>query len=265
MPVVLGLSLSLNLIGCSPKWKAPVESRTSHSYPASSKRPAHYHVRRGDTLAVIAWRWGMDWRALAAWNDIRSPYTIFPGQRLRLTPPKRVVRSRMPVPAGRSKPGPGTIATVPNSKPNANKPSRTEPLPSPSVVQENYPQRLRWTWPAKGQILSTYVPANEAHKGIKIGGAKGRSIAAAEAGKVVYSGSGLIGYGRLIIIKHNNEFLSAYGHNRKLLVKEGDWVAKGDKIAEMGLANNGQAMLHFEIRRNGKPVNPVALLPRRAG
>ena len=101
------------------------------------------------------------------------------------------------------------------------------------------------------------------HKGIKIAGRSGESVVATESGKVVYSGSGLIGYGRLIIIKHNDNYLSAYGHNRKILVKEGDQVTKGNKIAEMGTANSGDPMLHFEIRRNGKPVDPLRLLPRR--
>jgi lipoprotein NlpD len=153
----------------------------------------------------------------------------------------------------------------PDAKSRSTKPPTVAPPSAGSSPRERFPETLHWRWPADGQVLTKYQSANETRKGIKIGGKKGYAVTAAEAGKVVYSGSGLIGYGRLIIIKHNNEYLSAYGHNRKLLVKEGDWVAKGDKIAEMGLANNGQAMLHFEIRRNGKPVNPVALLPRRSG
>ena len=119
-----------------------------------------------------------------------------------------------------------------------------------------------WGWPVKGRIVSSFKAGDPLRKGIKIAGRSGKSILAAESGKVVYSGSGLIGYGRLIIVKHNDNYLSAYGHNRKILVKEGDRVTKGKKIAEMGTANSGDPMLHFEIRRDGRPVDPIRLLPR---
>jgi lipoprotein NlpD len=111
--------------------------------------------------------------------------------------------------------------------------------------------------------VSTFAPSDPLRKGIRIGGREGSEVVAAEGGRVVYSGSGLIGYGRLIIVKHNDNYLSAYGHNQALLVGEGDQVTKGQKIAAMGLASDGQPMLHFEIRRDGKPVNPLRLLPRR--
>jgi lipoprotein NlpD len=244
-----------------------VESRSSEGTAKTSGRPATYRVRKGDSLTVIAWRWGLDWRELAAWNDIRHPYTIYPGQRLRLQPGQNDSRSR----ASRSSAG-----SVPKAKMQSTQPVRN-PVPAPRTTgrkelssvgtakrDPGFVEDLRWRWPVQGRLLSSYAAADEKRQGIKIGGDQGRAITAAESGKVVYSGSGLIGYGRLIIIKHNNEFLSAYGHNRRLLVKEGDWVTKGDKIAEMGLANGGQPMLHFEIRRNGKPVNPMSLLPRRS-
>jgi lipoprotein NlpD len=112
-------------------------------------------------------------------------------------------------------------------------------------------------------VVSTYSGRDETRKGIKIGVRNGQEIQAAESGKVVYAGSGLIGYGRLIIVKHNEKYLSAYGHNSKLLVKEGRQVRKGDKIAEMGLSKTGKPLLHFEIRRDGKPINPQILLPKR--
>lgn len=265
------IALASVLTGCGPKWKAPVENRTMRVHSAPSARPAYYTVGKGDTVAAIAWRWRLDWRSLAAWNGIRSPYTIYPGQRLRLSPP-RVPHSRTPKTASRSRPASATApaaaadgaASRAESKPKPSTVTQRSTKPEPTSL-EKYPRHLVWRWPVSGRILANYHPADDSRKGIKIGGESGRAVTAAESGKVVYSGSGLIGYGRLIIIKHNNEFLSAYGHNRKLLVKEGDWVAKGDKIAEMGLANNGQAMLHFEIRRRGKPVDPVALLPRQAG
>jgi lipoprotein NlpD len=122
---------------------------------------------------------------------------------------------------------------------------------------------LRWSWPTDGQVESTFSASDPARKGIKVAGTAGQPIRSAEAGNVVYSGSGLIGYGRLIIIKHNDKYLSAYGHNRKLLVKEGDRVTKGERIAEMGVSNTGHAVLHFEIRRDGEPVDPLRLLPRK--
>jgi lipoprotein NlpD len=123
--------------------------------------------------------------------------------------------------------------------------------------------KLRWQWPTKGKVIQSFSSKDPNRKGIKLAGYAGEAVYASEAGKVVYSGSGLIGYGMLIIVKHNNDYLSAYGHNRKLLVKEGDQVKRGMRIAEMGKNGSGQAMLHFEIRRNGNPINPVALLPRR--
>ena len=124
-------------------------------------------------------------------------------------------------------------------------------------------RRLSWQWPTQGSVTLRFAAADPARKGIKIAGALGQPIRAAERGSVVYSGSGLIGYGQLIIIKHNDNYLSAYGNNRKLLVKEGDQVTKGQRIADMGRANGGQSVLHFEIRREGEPVNPLSLLPRK--
>lgn len=147
---------------------------------------------------------------------------------------------------------------APQSKPD--KPVVRE---SPAKVSPGKTGPLRWQWPVKGKVVSTFKRGDALRKGIKVAGKQGDSIIAAESGKVVYSGSGLIGYGRLIIIKHNDKYLSAYGHNRKLLVKQGQQVTKGQKIAELGTSNDGKPLLHFEIRRNGKPVNPLGLLPKR--
>lgn len=122
---------------------------------------------------------------------------------------------------------------------------------------------MRWGWPTKGVVVQGFVKGDLMRKGVKIRGRTGQRVLAAEVGKVVYAGSGLIGYGRLIIIKHNKNYLSAYGYNRKILVKEGDKVAKGERIAEMGVDDSNKPLLHFEIRRNGTPVNPVKLLPRQ--
>lgn len=254
----------LLLAGCTASWRAPVESRGAHPADgpraAPSTRPATrsptsippaYRVRTGDTLFGIAWDYGLDYREIARWNDIRSPYRIFAGQSLRLrAPTTRAVPAAEPV-----KPAQGSNvkrAERPSTPPRASTPSRSASS-----------KRLAWRWPAGGRVSSTFKPSDPLRKGIKIAGREGSTVSAAEDGRVVYSGSGLIGYGRLIIIKHNDKFLSAYGHNRDLLVAEGEKVTKGQKIAAMGRSTDGKPLLHFEIRRNGKPVDPLRLLPRR--
>ena len=122
---------------------------------------------------------------------------------------------------------------------------------------------MRWRWPLQGKVVQGFRGGDRTRQGIRIAALPGQKVLAAESGTVVYSGSGLKGYGNLIIVKHNDNYLSAYGHNRDLLVSEGDQVTKGQKIAAMGRANNGKPLLHFEIRRNGKPVDPLRLLPKR--
>lgn len=202
-------------------------------------------MQRGDTLHGIAWQSGVDHRAIARWNGLRPPYRIYAGQTLRLKPPQQ-----------RSVPSAPSQAAA---KPRKRTPTVDSPPAKPVIAD----RKLRWSWPASGRIVSRFKPAEPLGSGIKIAGSTGTKIRSAEAGKVVYSGSGLIGYGRLIIVKHNENYLSAYGYNRKILVAEGEQVTKGQKIAEMGTADNGDPLLHFEIRRDGKPVDPMRLLPRR--
>lgn len=257
------LAAHLALVGCTASWRAPVETRgaqppsktrsTTTTRPLShrTRPPARptiradaYRVRAGDTLYGIAWQRGVDHLSIARWNGLRPPYRIYAGQTLRLKPP---AHKRMPPAPPVAKPRP---RTKPTSPPRSAKP----PVRS---------KQLTWIWPAKGRLVSRFKPGDQLRSGIKIAGYTGQKIRAAEGGKVVYSGSGLIGYGRLIIVKHNDKYLSAYGHNRKLLVAEGDQVTKGQKIAEMGTADNGDPVLHFEIRRGGKPVDPIGRLPRR--
>lgn len=284
----------VSLVGCTASWRAPVETRGT---PSTPPRPAPtlvdsewYRVQRGDTLFGIAWQSGVDYRLIAAWNRMPPPYRIYPGQRLRLKPPPPVRRRQLSPPVAqrlpRSLPAtrPSTppvasqAATAPPAQPAAKPapaarrdaepapqlapepPARPSPRPPSSSVGDD---RLQWGWPAQGPILSHYDARDPARKGVKIGGRDGNAIQAAESGRVVYSGSRLIGYGRLIIVKHNDKYLSAYGHNKKILVQEGDQVTKGQKIAEMGQASNGDPVLHFEIRRDGEPVDPLRLLPRR--
>lgn len=214
--------------------------------------PQQYLVKRGDTLSSIAWRFQLDYRSLASWNRIPSPYTIHPGQRLYLSPPQGYVATRRPAaPAS----GPAiqsqqpSVTTHPYSPPAASKPRPIQAEP-----------RLAWQWPVQGHIVRRFSVGGSS--GLDIRGVEGAPVVAAAAGSVVYSGSGLKGYGELVIIKHSDSLLSAYAHNRVRFVKEGDVVKPGQRIAELGKNNSNHSILHFEIRRNGKPVDPIGFLPR---
>jgi len=214
-------------------------------------------VQRGDTLYGIAFRNGLDFRDLAAWNAIGPPYTIYPGQNLRLRPPGKVAAAPTPRP-------PAGVVTRP-----ATPPAQTQPAPKPAAPVAASPAPVpvnsgfAWQWPADGTIISRFTAGDATRQGIGIAGNSGQPVRAAAAGVVVYSGAGLVGYGELIIIKHSDTWLSAYGHNRKRLVNEGQNVAAGQQIAEMGRSGAARDMLHFEIRYNGKPQDPLLYLPRR--
>lgn len=255
----------LSVLGaCSSSWKAPLETRSpGRAIPAPvQRRPdsvlsgTYYRVQAGDTLYSIAWRSGKDFRDIARWNGIGKPYRIYKGQRLRLRPAQTA-----PSPKAKRRSEPGAVKRKSAERKTQKNAPRTTRQSRPRAAVRKGP--LRWQWPNNGAIKSTYKRGDRLRKGVKLAGKAGDPVRAAEGGKVVYSGSGLIGYGRLIIVKHNDKFLSAYGHNRKLLAKQGQQVTKGQQIAEMGLSNDGKPLLHFEIRRDGKPVNPMALLPKR--
>lgn len=210
-------------------------------------QPETHTVRHGDTLYAIAFRYQLDYKDLARWNGIGSGYLIRAGDVLRLTAPARVSK-----PPTRSKP-PQTANRPPPQQPS--KPPRTWPS------QDNTTSApYRWRWPTNGNIDRGFSARS---KGIEIGGTAGQNIVAAAAGEVVYSGGALKGYGQLLIIKHGGGWLSAYGHNRILRVKEGQTVTAGQHIADMGIGPSSRAVLHFEIRRNGQPVNPEQYLPKR--
>lgn len=255
----LGLVVALLASACSDPWKAPVESRSEAGYRGAEISGDSYRVRSGDTLYGIAWRAGVDYRDLATWNRISEPYTIYVGQQLRLS-------SKAPVPAQKppeQKPALSVAQNDPPAPAEPPKPATSKPATKPQSTAVALPSGpLKWSWPTDGKVTDTYSPQDPARKGIKITGARGQPVRASEGGKVVYSGSGLVGYGELIILKHSNDYLSAYGHNSKRLVNEGQTVARGATIAEMGIAG-GKPQLHFEIRRRGKPVDPLSLLPRR--
>lgn len=216
---------------------------------SSAKYGATTIVQRGDTLYRIATRNGIAYRDLAAWNGIQPPYTIYPGQRLRLYP------GSGGDPGGRVTRGP--VRPAPSTSPAA-RPSSAAPASSPAIASD-----IDWRWPAEGQLISRFQAGQPTMQGIDIAGTAGAPVRAAGEGVVVYSGNGLVGYGELIIIKHNDHWLSAYGHNRSRLVAEGESVQAGQKIAELGRTGAPRDMLHFEIRYNGKPVDPLRYLPQR--
>ena len=205
-------------------------------------------VQRGQNVYRIATDNGLTALDLAIWNDIPPPYTIHPGQRLRLYPG-----------------GQGRVATRPAT--SSKKPSTsatTSPSPSaPKPVVVPATSRLAWRWPADGNVVGTYAGGDPTRQGIDIAGKAGQPVRAAADGVVVYSGSGLVGYGELVIVKHDDQWLSAYGHNRARLVNEGQVVKAGQQVAEMGRSGASRDMLHFEIRYNGKPVDPQQYLPGR--
>lgn len=230
--LLLCVVAAITLAGCSStRWTPAADGRAGETGRQPITGPT-YRVKAGDTLQVIAARAGLDSRRIVEWNQLQSPDRIYVGQVLRLTPPGEGARSR----------------------PAATAPTEARRLPPADA--------LRWQWPTSGRVVEGFAAGDAVRKGVKIAGKAGQPILAAEGGEVVYSGSGLVGYGPLIIVQHNKNYLSAYGHNRKLLVRQGDQVTKGTQIAEMGLAG-GRPLLHFEIRRDGDPVDPMALLPRR--
>lgn len=218
--------IAVNLYGCASSKYASIRNRQH------LKAPLTYIVKPKDTLYSIAWRYGLDYREVATINNINGTYHIRSGQKLRLVPPR-----------------------YKNNKVTASS------LPSMALATAQY-CTIAWMWPAQGKIINNFSEYNF-NKGIDIAGIKNSSVLAAAGGKVVYSSNGLRGYGNLIIIKHNDEYLSAYAHNEKLLAHEGQNIQAGEMIAKMGDTDAKRVMLHFEIRRAGKPVDPLQFLPPR--
>jgi lipoprotein NlpD len=237
--------LMLTACGGGSQAVAPVGAYKSKSQQGAP--PAVYKVRRGDTLFSVSWRFGMDFKHVASINGIRSPYTIYIGQKLRFKPDGKVASK--------------TKKTSKTARAKTKKKATKTTSRQSSTVPAN--QRLSWRWPIKGKVISTYSKSAAGRKGIDIAGKSGQKVAAAASGKVVYSGNGLPRYGNLIIIKHNDAYLSAYAHNKNLLVKEGQQVKVGQKIALLGRTGTQRDQLHFEIRRHGKPVDPMRFLPKR--
>lgn len=236
--------MMVGLVGCSGSQAvAPVGVyRTQSQQPP----PQSYKVKRGDTLYSVSWRFGMDFKTVARINGIRSPYIIYVGQKLRFKSYKQVTQAK-------------TKSASAAKKAAATK--RTKTALQSNWVPSN--QRLTWRWPVNGKVISTYSKSVATRKGIDIAGKSGQKVSAAAAGKVVYSGNGLPRYGNLVIIKHNDTYLSAYAHNKYLTVKDGQIVKAGQKIALLGRTGAQRDKLHFEIRRNGEPVDPMRFLPKR--
>ncbi|MDT7929196.1 peptidoglycan DD-metalloendopeptidase family protein [Tepidimonas sp.] len=247
-------------------------------------KPGYYTVRPGDTLYRIGLEHGQSWRDIAAWNDLANPNVIEVGQVLRVVPPGAVPAAAsvntagtntagvttQPVPGASVQPRPldaspaapaTTAGRAPAPAATAAANSGSPPAPAASAPAATGTDTITLIWPAKGPVLYTFDEMRS--KGIGIGGRAGDPVLAAADGRVVYAGSDLRGYGNLIILKHNNTYLTAYAHNQALLVREDQTVRQGQKIAEMGSSDADRVKLHFEVRRQGKPVDPLTLLPSR--
>lgn len=294
------LALAALLSGCGTTGvQAPVVERhpSSSSAAASDPRdrdPAYYTVKRGDTLLRIALEHGQNYRDLVAWNDLSNPNDIKVDQVLRVLPPNGdtggaqtsaivmppVTETKPAAPVVPKKTGPrgekraysdATLAELRADGGSAD----AKPAPAPAAVVAAAPaaaaaapaasapgdEKISWMWPSEGKVIGTFDEGK--NKGVDIAGKSGQQVVAAGAGKVMYAGSGIRGYGNLVIVKHSNSLLSAYAHNRSILVKEGQNVNKGQAIAEMGDSDADRVKLHFEIRQQGKPVDPSKFLPNR--
>lgn len=262
----------LALSGCAQRTEpAPVsrlyQGKSIHDFERASLAAESYQVERGDTLYSIAFRANEDVRQIALWNNIAPPYTIVPGQELRLKPTASQPSESIASPPKKeyvSKQNNQKTITVkqqtpakpvqPTVRPRSNEP----PLPASKDI--------RWRWPSSNRVTTEFSAANTGvevgRKGLNFAGSAGDPVYAAAAGKVVYAGNALKGYGQLIILKHNDDYITAYAHNRKLLVKEQQWVNIGEEIAEMGDTDAEQVTLHFQVRYRGKSVNPRHYLPR---
>ena len=256
LAVLVAVLASFLLVACSSSVVRETPSSSNAQRPVSKpKYGATVRVQRGDTLYGLAFRNEIDFRDLASWNNIGAPYTIYPGQSLRLYP-----ASGKPASTSTSRPSTASAATRKPPAATTAAPAASKPAPRPAAPVSS---GFTWRWPADGQVIGRFVAGDASKQGVDIAGSSGQPVRAAGDGVVVYSGGGLVGYGELVIIKHNDAWLSAYGHNRKRLVNEGQNVKAGQQIAEMGRSGTARDMLHFEIRYNGKPVDPLLYLPKK--
>ncbi len=282
--LIICAGVVLALVGCAQtKGPAPVESRvlgkgaaTTKSVPGPSSASApsvaadgYYRVRKGDTLIGISLDHGVSWRDLAAWNQIDNPNLIEVDQLIRVKPPKPTRSATAPATTSgasqatdSSAPGKTDIRPLASAKPPALPPA-TPPSTAPAAAAPaaKAADGITLSWPAKGNVITQF--ADPGYKGIALSGTEGDPVSAAADGRVVYSGNGLRGYGNLVIVKHDGDFLTAYAHNKSILVTEGQQVKRGQKIAELGKTDSDQPKLHFEVRKSGKPVDPLKFLAQR--
>ncbi|MEX8495454.1 peptidoglycan DD-metalloendopeptidase family protein [Sphaerotilus sp.] len=289
--LLLGSVLALALVGCASHLRppAPVDNRAGSSRPVAAEtervlpgaenagKPGYYTVKPGDTLIRVGLESGQNWRDIQRWNQLDNPDLIEVGQVLRVVPPgqdptqvatRPVVTSRIEPRPIDAKPAPVPAAAA------ASAASAAGAAPAPAAVSAATPapattaapvregdDNVNWMWPAQGAVVASFEDTRS--KGVAIGGKLGDPVYAAADGRVVYAGSGLRGYGNLVIIKHNETLLTAYAHNQTLLVREDQVVRRGQKIAEMGSSDTDRVKLHFEVRRRGKPIDPTKVLPAR--
>ncbi|KGY08303.1 murein hydrolase activator NlpD [Vibrio sinaloensis] len=286
------------LLGCAAQSPAPVSGlkKDYDSVSRGSYRGSYYEVEKGDTLYFIAYITDKDVNEIIAYNKLTAPYTIYPGQKLRLwkpayTPPAYGgTGAGAPVVAVAAVPATPSVNSSKNSNQkvtqhssqNAPKSTKKEPVKKVEqskpkeyvnstgkqnvnkVVSNDKPKNTKvskWLWPTKGRVIKNFSAGDQGNKGIDIAGQRGQPIVSTAGGTVVYSGNALRGYGNLVIVKHNDNYLSAYAHNDRLLVHEGQSVKAGQKIATMGSSGANSVRLHFEIRYQGKSVNPKRYLP----
>lgn len=252
------------LSGCAQREEAaPVKKvytgKSILDYERATLSSSTYEVAPGDTLYSIAFRADQDVRTLARYNQLSEPYTIYPGQVLRLQ--HSVTKSAQTLEQNEDKRYLKKERNKKVAQPVAKQPSVTPVSRSPV---ENFPdsKAIRWQWPVKSKVIREFSTAEAGNKGLDFAGQRNDPVYAAAAGKVVYAGNALKGYGNLIIMKHNDDYITAYAHNQQLLVKEQQWVNAGDEIARMGDTDAEQVKLHFEVRFRGKSVNPRHYLPR---
>lgn len=234
----LAVAICITLSACTAGVPVPVSDQSARA----AKRP-EYVVRSGDTLYAVAFVTGVDFRALARWNGLREPYVIRTGQVLALYE------------TGRQRKSSTSTGTASRSTQSG--------IGGRRSGKDIIARQSTWVWPAPGRLVNSFKPAS-GRNGVDISGDTGDDVVSVAAGKVVYAGTGLRGYGRLLIVKHNDQYLSAYANNQQLLVAENEQVRTGQVIAYMGEADDGGTRLHFEIRRYGKPVDPLSVLPPRS-
>jgi lipoprotein NlpD len=281
------------LAGCSSHIPAPVIDLSQSADHRLSFKPGDYHtVAAGETLFSIAWRYGLDFRTIAELNEIDNRYRIYPGQQIHLAPQQKShqsdnfnsarlqaavykalgqsVPTNISTKASKqaslkvsddSRQKAGSVVSVDSTKKKVKKRSRQRPSSSGNG-RTRFTSVNRWTWPIKGPIIDRFSKQLHGNKGLDISADLGQPVRAAASGRVVYQGSSLKGYGNLIIVKHNEEYLSAYAHNSKIRVRENEIVKAGQVIADIGRTGTDQNKLHFEIRYQGKPVDPIKYLPK---